>query len=69
HVRVPTKLLSPKIVDDLKQVLADHPGDAPVVLHLGDRQVVRLPERWNVDATNGLVGRLRVVLGAGAIVS
>jgi hypothetical protein len=66
HVRVPTKLLSPKIVDDLKQVLADHPGDAPVVLHLGDRQVVRLPERWNVDATNGLVGRLRVVLGAGA---
>jgi hypothetical protein len=39
------------------------------VLHLGDRQVVRLPERWNVDATNGLVGRLRVVLGAGAIVS
>jgi DNA polymerase III subunit alpha len=69
HVRVPTKLLSPKIVGDLKQVLADHPGDAPVVLHLGDRQVVRLPERWNVDATNGLVGRLRVVLGAGAIVS
>jgi DNA polymerase III subunit alpha len=69
HVRVPTKLLSPKIVDDLKHVLADHPGDAPVVLHLGDRQVVRLPERWNVDATNGLVGRLRVVLGAGAIVS
>jgi DNA polymerase-3 subunit alpha len=69
HVRVPTKLLSPKIVDDLKQVLADHPGDAPVVLHLGERQVVRLPERWNVAATNGLVGRLRVVLGAGAIVS
>ncbi len=69
HVRVPTKLLSSKIVDDLKQVLADHPGDAPVVLHLGERQVVRLPERWNVDATNGLVGRLRVVLGAGAIVS
>jgi DNA polymerase III subunit alpha len=69
HVRMPTKLLSPKIVGDLKQVLADHPGDAPVVLHLGDRQIVRLPERWNVDATNGLVGRLRVVLGAGAIVS
>jgi DNA polymerase-3 subunit alpha len=69
HVRVPTKLLSPRIVDDLKQVLADHPGDAPVVLHLGERQVVRLPERWNVAATNGLVGRLRVVLGAGAIVS
>ena len=52
-------------VAHLKQILADHPGDAPVFLHLGERQVVRLPEQWNVDTSNGLLGRLRVVLGPG----
>jgi DNA polymerase III subunit alpha len=68
RLRVPPQLLSPATVAHLKQVLGDHPGGAPVYLHLGERQVVRLPEQWNVDATNGLLGQLRVVLGAGAIV-
>ena len=45
------------------------PRGAPVFLHLGERQVVRLPERWNVDTSNGLLGQLKVVLGAGAIVA
>jgi hypothetical protein len=40
-----------------------------VMLHLGERQIVRLPDRWNVDTSNGLLGQLRVVLGAGAIVA
>jgi DNA polymerase-3 subunit alpha len=69
RLRVPPQLLSRATVAHLKQVLGDHPGGAPVYLHLGERQVVRLPERWNVDATNGLLGQLRVVLGAGAIVT
>jgi DNA polymerase-3 subunit alpha len=69
RLRVPPQLLSRATVAHLKQILADHPGGAPVVLHLGERQVVRLPERWNVDTSNGLLGQLRVVLGAGAIVA
>ncbi len=69
RLRVPPQLLSEATVADLKTILAEHPGVAPVVLHLGERQVVRLPERWNVDTSNGLLGRLRVVLGAGAIVT
>ena len=32
------------------------PAGAPVFLHLGERQVVRLPEQWNVDTSNGLLG-------------
>jgi hypothetical protein len=40
-----------------------------VLLHLGERQVVRLPDQWNVDTSNGLLGRLREALGPGAIVS
>jgi DNA-directed DNA polymerase III PolC len=69
RLRVPPQLLSEATVADLKSILSEHPGVAPVVLHLGERQVVRLPDQWNVDTTNGLLGRLRVVLGAGAIVT
>ncbi len=68
RLRVPPSLLSQATVAHLKQILADHPGGSPVLLHLGDRQIVRLPEQWRVDASNGLLGQLRVVLGSGAIV-
>jgi DNA polymerase-3 subunit alpha len=69
RLRVPAQLLSAGTVDRLKEILAEHPGGAPVLLHLGERQTVRLPERWNVDTSNGLLGELRVVLGSGAIVA
>jgi DNA polymerase III subunit alpha len=69
RLRVPPQLLSETKVAQLRQLLADHPGDAPVFLQLGERQVVRLPKRWNVDASNGLVGQLREALGPAAIVS
>ena len=69
RVRVPPQLLSQATVAHLKQILGDHPGGSPVLLHLGDKQVVRLPDQWNVDTSNGLLGQLRVVLGAGAIVA
>jgi DNA polymerase-3 subunit alpha len=69
RLRVPPQLLSPATVAHLKQILADHPGGAPVFLHLGERPIVRLPDQWNVDTSNGLLGQLRVVLGAGAILA
>ena len=69
RVRVPPALLSEATVAHLKSVLADHPGAAPVMLYLGERQVVRLPDQWNVDTSNGLLGRLREALGPGAIVA
>ncbi|HEY8525922.1 MAG TPA: DNA polymerase III subunit alpha [Acidimicrobiales bacterium] len=69
RVRVPLKLVSESTVRELKQVLADHPGDAPVYLHLGDRQVLRLPDQWKVDTSNGLLGHLRVLLGPSSILA
>ncbi|MFS8480526.1 MAG: DNA polymerase III subunit alpha [Acidimicrobiia bacterium] len=69
RVRVPPQLLSRSTVASLKQILADHPGESPVMLHLGDDTVVRLPDRWKVDTSNGLIGQLRVVLGPSAIVA
>ena len=69
RLRVPPQLLSEAKVAHLRRLLADHPGDSPVFLQLGERRVVRLPEQWNVDASNGLVGQLREALGPAAIVT
>jgi hypothetical protein len=49
-------------------LLAAHPGDAEVYLHLGERQVLRLPADYCVNPSGGLVGELRVLLGAEAVV-
>jgi len=58
--------LSDDIVDRFKQLLVDHPGPSPVFVHLGET-VLRLPEEFAVDATNGLLAETRVLLGPGAI--
>ncbi len=67
RVRVPPQLLSEATVADLKKLLVDHPGDAPVYLHLSADKVLRLPPKWNVDAGTRLIGHLRVLLGPSAI--
>jgi hypothetical protein len=48
-------------------VLVEHPGDSEVVLCLSAKQRVRLPDELSVDASNGLVAELRVLLGANAV--
>jgi DNA polymerase-3 subunit alpha len=68
RVRVPAGAVSPQLVARLKGLLAEHPGDSYVFLHLGDEQVVRLPDQFRVDAARGLVGELRVLLGADAVI-
>ena len=51
------------VVDDLKRLLGEHPGDSPVLLHLGERQVLRLPPAWTVDVAPGLLADLIAVEG------
>ena len=48
-------------MDDLKRLLSEHPGHSPVLLHVGEK-VLRLPSEFNVDASRGLMGELRVLL-------
>ena len=70
---VPVKLrlnansVSDQLVVDLRETLARHPGDSEVMIHL-DHQVVRLPDEFRVDASQGLAGELRALLGADAII-
>jgi DNA polymerase-3 subunit alpha len=65
EVRLP-ELVSDERLEALRAVLEDHPGDVPVVVHAGGR-AFRLPEEFRVDAANGLLGELRALLGAEAL--
>jgi len=56
-----------ELLRKLKGVLSDHPGASEVVLQLSPRQRVRLADDLSVDASNGLVAELRVLLGANAV--
>jgi DNA polymerase-3 subunit alpha len=60
--------LSEAMLAGLKGLLAEHPGESQVFLHLGATKVLRLPEQFCVDASNGLVAELRVLLGPDAVV-
>jgi DNA polymerase-3 subunit alpha len=68
RISLPLNSLTDRVVDRLKRLLREHPGDSPVFLHVGDT-VLRLPPEFNVDSRRGLVGELRVLLGPHAIQS
>jgi DNA polymerase III subunit alpha len=52
----------------LKEVLREHPGSQPVLVHL-DSTILRLPDEFRVDAGNGLVAELRELLGTNGLVA
>jgi DNA polymerase-3 subunit alpha len=60
--------LNAELISTLKEILLEHPGDHPVLLHLGDDKVLRLPPAYGVDAGTGLVSEIRVLLGPSALV-
>ena len=71
-VRVKVRLgaLTDAKVGRLKEILAEHPGDSPVFVHLEAPEkttVLRLGDDHLVDAGNGLFAELRVLLGADCI--
>jgi DNA polymerase III subunit alpha len=68
RIALPLGALTDDKVGRLKSLLSEHPGTSPVLLHVGEK-VLRLPAQFNVDSRNGLVGELKWLLGAGAIVA
>jgi DNA polymerase-3 subunit alpha len=66
RVQVPVGALTDGVVDRLKDLLVEHPGDEPVFLHVGE-SVLRLSAEFNVNSRRGLLGELRVLLGPNAI--
>ncbi|MGH8995162.1 MAG: OB-fold nucleic acid binding domain-containing protein, partial [Acidimicrobiales bacterium] len=68
RIALPLAQLTDDKVDRLRGVLREHPGQCPVLLHVGAK-VLRLPAEFNVDSRNGLVGELKTLLGPNAIVA
>ena len=68
RLNLPIHAHDPRTLDELKQILSEHPGDCEVFLHLDDRQVIRLPDTYTVNTGNGLVAELRILLGPDAVI-
>jgi DNA polymerase-3 subunit alpha len=67
RVQLPLAALTDATVAELKAVLQEHPGESPVLLHVGEK-VIKLPEEYNVD-TDRVVGELRRLLGPNALLA
>jgi DNA polymerase-3 subunit alpha len=70
RLRVKTGALTGDRVTKLKAILAAHPGDSPVLVHLAgpDKEtVLRLGDDFCCDARNGLFAELRILFGADCI--
>ncbi len=66
RVRVPASRLSTKMVEQLREVLANHPGTTPVFLHMSSQageKVLRIDPEHNVDPRSALFAELRELLG------
>ena len=74
RVSVPAAGLSEVMVAKLKDVLLRYPGQSQVFLHVGvaagdgGGKVLRLPDKFCVDASSPLFAELSVLLGPDAIV-
>jgi DNA polymerase-3 subunit alpha len=62
RIKLPTSV-SDHQVARLRALIAEHPGESPVFLHVG-QQVVKLSDRDCVDTTRGFVGAVREAFGA-----
>ncbi len=70
RLRVPATVLSRNMVDRLKDALGNHPGSAPVYLHMlseNGEKVIRLGDDHRVEPRSSLFAELRALLGAKAV--
>ena len=72
RLRVPAVRMSASLVNELKGILANHPGSTPVYMHLsgeGEDTVVRLGTDHAVEPRTALYAELRELLGGGAVLT
>jgi len=71
RLEVPATLLSPHMVERLKEILVNHPGTAPVYLHMtsaAGHKVWKLSDEHRVEPRSALYAELRELLGQKAVV-
>ena len=70
RLEVPASALSPSNVSRLKEILANHPGNAPVFLHMvsgGGHKVLKLSDEHRVEPRSALYAELRELFGSRAV--
>ncbi|MDH3606124.1 MAG: DNA polymerase III subunit alpha [Acidimicrobiia bacterium] len=71
RVKVAATAMSQTLVTKLKSILHNHPGRAPVFLHManesGEMKVLRLGEEFRVEARSALYAELKELLGPSAL--
>jgi DNA polymerase-3 subunit alpha len=70
RLRVPAARLSRNMVDRLRAALGNHPGSAPVYLHMlsdNGEKVIRLGDDHRVEPRSALFAELRELLGPKAV--
>lgn len=70
RLEVPAKRMSPDTVTRLKGILVNHPGTAPVMLHLvngASHKVLKLADEFRVELRSALYAELRELLGPKAV--
>jgi DNA polymerase III subunit alpha len=67
RLRVPVSALNELKIHQIKKILRDHPGDSPVLMHIGQGKVLRLSDEFCVDLDRA-VADLKVLLGHDAVV-
>ena len=70
RLAVPASALSSDTVGQLKSILTNHPGQAPVFLHMtsdAGQKVLRLDDEHRVELTSALYAELHGLLGMRAL--
>ena len=71
RIKVAATAMSQALVTRLKSVLHNHPGAAPVFLHMtnesGEMKVLRLGDEFRVEPRSALYAELKELLGARAL--
>ena len=71
RLRVPAARLTPEIVKQMKTIMSNHPGSAPVFLHMvGDAgtKVLRLSDSHRVEVRSALIAEMKELLGPSSVV-
>jgi DNA polymerase-3 subunit alpha len=68
RLQVSPARLTDVVIERLKSLLSEHPGQSEVFVHLGRQQVLRLSDDYLVDLGGGLAAELRVLLGMDAVI-
>ena len=66
-VKLANNAVEPERLDLLKELLLRHPGESEVLVEVSPETVILLSDRYCVEPASGLMGELRVLLGAEAV--